>query len=334
MGSKVDDAFNVLSSALVRVHTPETLHLPQVFLDTDARNEVDDQHYIAYGLFSNLDVLGINSAHHGPHRINHFGAAQEPINYGEILYIIELSRNSGLLNHRAENQIPKAYRGAQVPLEVPASGNWSDTQPVKTDASEAILAAARGASQDNPVWVLPVGPCTNIASAILQAREEGLDLSSRIKIIWLGGGPERVDARSHNGISDPWSVYVTAQSGVDFWIILEHPTGASITMDKRVEYELYPDNPLGEYIEAITPAREKALFDVATISMVIGNHLGKEWLTLIEPSKVLGPDQEYRWQKTEQSTNVQIIREIDHEAMKADFFNTLNGNPTPLPTIQ
>ena len=334
VGSRVGYTFNELSSAIVRVHTPETLHLPQVLLDTDARNEVDDQHYIAYGLFSKVDVLGINSAHHGPHRINHFGAAQEPINYGEILYIIELSRISGLLEHRTENQIPRAFRGAKVPLQVPASGNWQDTHPVKSEASEAILAAARGASPDNPVWVLPVGPCTNIASAILLAREEGLDLKSRIKIVWLGGGPERVNARSHNGGSDPWSVYVTGQSDVDFWIILENPTGASITMDKRFESGLYPDNRLGEYLEAITPAREKALFDLATISMVIGNHLGKPWLTLVEPSVVLGPDQEYRWQKVDSPTNVHIIREIDAEAMKVDFFNTLNGKPTALPPMR
>ncbi|MGM0488835.1 MAG: PKD domain-containing protein [Planctomycetota bacterium] len=334
IGSKVGDSFNELSSAIVRVHTPETLHLPQVLLDTDARNEVDDQHYIAYGLFSNVDVLGINSAHHGPHRINHFGAAQEPINYGEILYIIELSRISGLLEHRTENRIPQAFRGAKVPLQVPASGNWSDTQPIECEASEAILAAARGASPDNPVWVLPVGPCTNIASAILLARQEGLDLKSRIKIVWLGGGPERVNARSHNGGSDPWSVYVTAQSGLDFWIILEHPTGASITMDKRAESGLYPDNRLGQYLEAITPAREKALFDVATISMVIGNHLGKAWLTSVEPSVILGPDQQYRWQQVDSPTTVHIIRDIDQEAMKADFFDTLNGRPTALPPMQ
>jgi hypothetical protein len=124
---------------------------------------------------------------------------------------------------------------------------------------------------------------------------------------------------------------VTAQSDVDFWIILEHPTGASITMDKRVESELYPDNRLGQYLEAITPAREKALFDVATISMVIGNHLGKSWLTSVEPSMVLGPDQEYRWQKVDSPTTVRIIRDIDEEAMKTDFFNTLNGKPTALP---
>lgn len=44
VGRKHGDTFNEMSSAIVRVHTPETVHLPQVFLDTDARNEVDDQH--------------------------------------------------------------------------------------------------------------------------------------------------------------------------------------------------------------------------------------------------------------------------------------------------
>jgi hypothetical protein len=333
MGSKVGDTFNELSSALVRVHTPETLHLPQVILDTDARNEIDDQHYIGYGLFSNVDVLGINSIHHGL-RPDNGGHAQEQINFGEINYIIQLSRQSDLLKHRPENQMPLVFHGSKVPLQVPASGNWQDTKPVKSEASESILAAARGASPDNPVWVLPVGPCTNIANAILLAREEGLDLKSRIKIVWLGGGPEKVNAWSFNGENDPWSVYVTGQSGVEFWILLENPTGASLSIDKRTEMDLYPNNPLGKYLVAVTNIWStetiKALYDLSTISMVIGKHLGKPWLTLVEPSVVLGPDQEYRWQKVDSAANVYIIREIDAKAMKADFFNTLNGKPTTL----
>jgi hypothetical protein len=218
-----------------------------------------------------------------------------------------------------------------VPLQVPASGNWSDTQPVKSEASGAILAAARGASPDNPVWVLPVGPCTNIASAILQARQEELDLTSRIKVCWLGGGPEQVHVRSFNGSNDPWSVYVTGQSGVEFWIILENPTGASITMDKSIESGLYPKNSLGKYLEAITPDKKKALFDLTAVSLVIGNHLGKPWLTLVEPSMVLGPDQNYRWQKVNSPAHVYVVRDIDEQAMKVDFFDTLNGKPTALP---
>jgi hypothetical protein len=53
-------------------------------------------------------------------------------------------------------------------------------------------------------------------------------------------------------------------------------------------------------------------------------------VTSVEPSVLLGPDQEYRWQKVDSPTNVYIIRDIDEEAMKTDFFNTLNGKPTEL----
>jgi len=259
-----------------------------------------------------------------------------------------ISRRSGLLKHRKENQIPQAFRGAKVPLEVPASGNWSDTQPVKCEASEAILAAARGASPDNPVWVLPVGPCTNVASAILLAREEGLDLKSRIKICWLGGTQERV-TNNFNGNNDPWSVYVTGQNGVEFWIIPARPTGVSLLFDKRFESDLYPDNPLGEYLKEITPAIAKALLDLTTISMVISNHVakiqteaeisrpaplpwhGRHWLKYVAVSEILGPDQDYRFREVKSPTNVRIIHDVNEEAMKADFFNTLNGKPTDLP---
>jgi hypothetical protein len=88
---------------------------------------------------------------------------------------------------------------------------------------------------------------------------------------------------------------------------------------------------LGEYLKAITPAHSKALYDLTAVSLVIGKHLGKPWLTLVEPSVVLGPDQEYRWQKVDSPTNVYIVRTIDAEAMKVDFFDTLNGKPTALP---
>jgi inosine-uridine nucleoside N-ribohydrolase len=328
------------SSAIVRVHTPETVHLPQVLLDTDAHNEVDDQNYIGYALFSNLDVLAITSIHNGPWRKWQGGEESEAINYREILNILDLSRRSGLLDHRPEKEMPQAFHGAKDMLVVPSSGNWLDTVPLQTDASEAILAAARGASPDNPVWVLPVGPCSNIASAILQAREEGLDLQNRIRIIWLGGGPDGANANTFNGNNDPWSVYVTAQSGLDFWVLLENPTGSSILFNQPDDYSLYPDIPLGDYLrndmrsyfeEKIPGRKSKALYDLATVSIVIGNYLGNPWLTSVEPSQLLGPDQEYRWKKVDGPTNVYVIRDVDEEAMKTDFFKTLNGSPSALP---
>jgi len=281
-------------------------------LDTDAKNEVDDQHYISYGLFSTLDILGINSIYHG--------GGQEPTNYGEILNILDLASQSGL----PEDRKPLVFRGANKRLVVPENGKWQETIPEVTPASEAILAAARGASPDNPVLVLPVGPCTNVASAMLQARAEGLDLEGRLRVIGLVGGPKSASTGSFNGANDPWSVYVVAESGIEFWVILESPTGASLRFDKRTEGSLYPKNPLGDYLKRITPAHNKSLFDVATISMVIGEQRHLNWLTEVEFAKVLGPDKNYFWDSTTEPANLRVVRDIDEESMKADFFHALN----------
>ena len=220
--------------ALIRVHTDETLSIPQVLLDTDQKNEQDDQHYLGYGLFSDLDILGVNSIHHG--------GGQEPVNYAEILNVIDLAVQSELEIDRK----PFVFRGANERLAVPANGIWSDTTPIRSAASEAILAAARGAAPENPVWVVPVGPGTNVASAILQARAEGLELDGRIRVMWLGGSNNGI-TNEFNGNNDPWSMYVVCQSGIETWI-MPAPVGARVRIDKRTEANCYADNPLGRYL--------------------------------------------------------------------------------------
>jgi hypothetical protein len=117
MGSKVGETFNELSSAIVRVHTPETLHLPQVILDTDAANEIDDQHAIAYAVFSELDVLAITStgwlrwADANQTRLE-VSWDSEDRSYREILTVLDLAQQSGLPKAR----VPMVFRGAKQPL--------------------------------------------------------------------------------------------------------------------------------------------------------------------------------------------------------------------------
>ena len=308
---------------IVRVRRPEQKPVPQVLLDSDARCEADDQHFIGYALFSELDVLAVNSVHNGP--------GTESINFGEIHYVFRLAQRSGL----SRKHMPMVFHGADTPLQIPESGDWDDTQPIVTEASDAVLAAARGASPGSPVWILPVGAGTNIASAILQARQEGLDLKNRIRIIWLGGHANDYH-HEHNGHYDPWSVYVMGQSGIDMQVLLSHPTSLLLNIDKRVEAGLYPDNELGKYLLQITPlfqwktTKPKALHDACVLAVVINDFLGKDWVKEVETSDVSGPDKEYSWQAADEKSTVRLIRDIDGEAMKTDLFNTLNGNPSRL----
>jgi len=302
--------------AIVRAHTSDTLRVPQVVLDTDQKNEQDDQHYFGYGLFSELDVLGVNSVHHG--------GGQEPINYAEILHVLDLAKRSGLSPHRE----PFIFRGANERLVVPASGRWEDTSPIVTDASDAILAAARGASPSNPVWVVPVGPGTNVASAILQARGEGLDLKDRLRVMWLGGSNGAITGE-FNGNNDPWSMYVVARSGLEVWI-MPAPVGARVAIDKRTEGHLYADHPLGQYLREIVPAASKPLFDPSCLSAIISLRLDLRWIKEVERVTVGGPDARYAWTKSDAPGGVRVIRQIDQKAMQRDLFDSMKGKPTRL----
>jgi inosine-uridine nucleoside N-ribohydrolase len=306
-----DGTYSDSGFALVRAHNADTIDVPQVLLDTDQKNEQDDQHYLGYAVFSELDVLGVNSVHHG--------GGQEPINYAEILFVLDLAKKSGA----PEDRIPMVLHGANPRLTVPQSGEWFDTEPIVTEASEAILAAARGASPTNPVWVVPVGPGTNVASAILMARERGLQLEGRIRVMWLGGSNQGI-THEFNGGNDPWSMYVVAQSGLETWI-MPAPVGARVAIDKRSEGDLYADHPLGRYLKKIVPAQNKALFDPACLAAIISMRLKLGWVKEVELVNVGGPDVDYRWTKTDGPSSVRVIRQIDQSAMKMDIFNTMKG---------
>ncbi|MBI5835028.1 MAG: PKD domain-containing protein [Armatimonadetes bacterium] len=296
---------------LVRVHTAETLDVPQVVLDTDQKNEQDDQHYLGYAVFSELDVLAVNSIHHG--------GGQEPINYAEIQHVLDLARQSGLPAAR----VPLLFHGADRRLQPPVSGLWQDTEPEPSEASEAILAAVRGAAPGHAVWVVPVGPGTNVASAILLARAQKLDLRGRLRIMWLGGSDHAVTGE-FNGDNDPWSLYVIAQSGVETWI-LPAPVGARVAIDKRTQGDLYADNPLGAYLKSIVPAANKPLFDPACLSAIISERLGLGWVKATEFVDVAGPDKGYRWTPSAKPGAVRVIREIQQLAMRDDIFATMKG---------
>jgi len=311
-----DGVYEHTSWAIVRAHTQATLHIPQLFLDTDQKNEVDDQHYFSYALFSRFDILGINSIHHG--------GGQEPTNYREILHIRDLALASGLPKER----VPFVFHGANRRLAVPEGRRWDETEPIVTEASEAILAAVRGASPRKPVWVLPVGPLTNVASAILTARRRGLELNQRMKVVWLGGSRDAIGGE-FNGNNDPWAGYVVGKSGVEFWIIPAY-VGGRVRLDVRTEGYRYPKNPLGEYLRRIVPRRNKSLYDPTAISTVLAFHLGLGWVKRFEYVTFEDPTPPYRWKVSREATSTRVIREIDQEQMKEDLFSTLRGKPRPL----
>ncbi len=322
---KIGNQYAKKSSIIIRAQEKGAKIVPQLVLDTDARNEIDDQHFITYALYSGVDVLAINSIHNNQ-------PYSEAKNYGEIWHLMELMWSSDY-----PKETPLVFHGATHKLTRPQSGIWSDTKPIVSEASKTILAAARGASPENPVYVLPVGPCTNVASALLQAKQEGFDLISRIRVVALVGGAESAGKGTYNGKNDPWSVYVVGKSGVDFTVILEHPTSARLKFYESKDFERYPKTNIGYYLKNIMQNRfdthdynEKSLYDLTTVSGVINDYLNLNWYQQIEDMDIANLDEEYAWKKIGGKSNIHVVWDIDEKAMKNDFFQTINGNPTKL----
>jgi hypothetical protein len=102
-----------------------------------------------------------------------------------------------------------------------------------------------------------------------------------------------------------------------------------LLLDTDAKNEQDDQHYLG-YLKSIMPARNKALYDASCLSAIISDHLGLGWVKKTEPVIVAGPDQGYRWTGTAQPTPVQVIRQIDQQAMQRDLFESMKGRPTRL----
>jgi len=166
----------------------------RLIIDSDANNELDDQHALAYAFFSrdvfDLEGITINNTRNGGTLKGH---------YDEAVRVAKLCN--------AYNDI-KIYKGA--------SGNYSDIQnhvnEDNFDGKEAVDFIIKSAKSDDTrqLVLLPIGKLTNIALALKKAPE----IASKIRIVWLGSNYP--DAGEYNLDDDTTSVNPVIQSQAPF----------------------------------------------------------------------------------------------------------------------
>lgn len=155
--------------------------IPIVF-DTDANNELDDQHALAYLLLNDetFDILGVtvNATYNGGDIIRH---------YDEALRVIRLCGNE-----------------TNFPLLKGANGTFQEIHPgVSTmnyegsSAVEFIIQTALKYSPKEKLCVLAVGKLTNVALVI----KKNPSIIPNIKVVWLGSNyPESGEYNLENDI--------------------------------------------------------------------------------------------------------------------------------------
>lgn len=246
----------------------------KILIDSDANNELDDQHALAYAFLNSdvFDLVGVtvNNTRNGD------GIQGQ---YDEALRIIQL--------FNLENKMP-LFKGAIKSYEeiVPfINDSVFDGKP----AVDFIIQEAMK-MQNEKLVLLPVGKLTNIALAIKKEPK----IVEKIRVVWLGSnypGPGE-----YNLDNDTTSVNPVIESGVPFEMVTVRygePTGtAAVTVTREdVAANLKGKGPksnsevtgrhggtfncfgdysanLFEHIEMHGNPPSRALFDMAAVAVV------------------------------------------------------------------
>jgi len=309
------------ANSIKKSETPAKI--PVIF-DTDANNELDDQHALAYMLFSGetFDVRGVtvNATFNGGEIGEHFMEAQRILSLCNVSASIPLYSGSN-----ADFEDIKAY----------INENEYDGK----EAVEFIIEEAR-IPRDDKLVLLPVGKLTNIALAL----EKAPDIKNKVRIVWLGSNyPEKGEYNQENDI--PALNYILEQD-VPFEMVMVRygkPSGSdavkvtpddiaknmpgvgpkvqAITGRNGGDFTCFGDYSVNlfENIDLYGDPPSRALFDMVAVAIVKNPSWG-ETISIPAPTLI---DEEWE-DRPDNSRKIIIWENFGKEAILADFYNTMN----------
>ncbi len=216
MAGKVP-VFFLLAVLFGACNLSESSKIPVVF-DTDANNEVDDQHALAYLLFNgdHFNVEGVT-----------VNATSAPTGYSE---------ESDVSDHYEEAKRVMQLCGGfydKIPLKTGANGSFEEIKnhigEPEFDGHEAVDFIIEQAmkKRNQKLVLLPVGKLTNIALALMKEPA----IAKNVRIVWLGSNyPEPGE---HNQDWDIESMNYILDVDVPFEMVLVRggkPSGTAAVM--------------------------------------------------------------------------------------------------------
>jgi hypothetical protein len=200
--------FLSLLLALICVQSPAVVAAERIriIMDTDALAEVDDQHAIAYMLFSG----------------DHFEVEGITVNRGSDGGK-SYHRKLGINDHFAEAiNVVKLCNAPHIPVLKGPAGNYrqlkSEIEKSTFDGSDAVnfIIERAHAPSDRPLIIYACGNLTNVALALLKAPT----IAPKVEIWWLGTEwPQNYACNNHVGDLDAVDALLANPQNVAFNII-------------------------------------------------------------------------------------------------------------------
>lgn len=202
----------------------------RVIIDTDAKNEADDQFAIVHALLSpSLEVRGLIPAHFGSSRSSR--SMQE--SREEIDRLLDLMDLTGKVT---------VADGAADPIV-------DDRTPQDSPGAHLIVEESKLATPADPLYVAFLGPLTDMASAILLDP----DLIRRpVVVIWIGGvgygGVETYPGIEFNLRNDIPAANLVFDSGITLWQVPSNVYSQVSVSYAELEEKIGGTSDLADYL--------------------------------------------------------------------------------------
>lgn len=279
----------------------------RVIIDSDVKNEVDDQFAIIHAVLTeSFDLRGIIAAHFG----NHKSPTSQKDSYKEAEFLLAAA---------GKQDCVKLYNGAEQAI-------IDEFTPQQSEGARLIIDEAL---KDDPrrLYIAFLGPLTDMASALLLCPKiAGRDIT----VIWIGGRDYPLGGWEYNLNNDIAAANAVFKSGVELWQVPRNVYRMMPVSFAELKQKVYPYGKIGKYLaenvyafnnsQLSRPTEYRILGDSPAIGLMLYADCG-EWEEVAAP--VFGEDMKYIYNQT--NRKIRVYKNINSRFILEDFYCKLQA---------
>lgn len=286
----------------------------RIIIDTDCKNEADDQFALVHHLLTPmLDICGIIAAHFES-EWQRYGTPHATVHasYEEIRRVLDLMP--------MEDRYPVVL-GADRPMP-------AEDVPVPSAGAELIIREARR-EDARPLYVPLLGTATDLASALLIAP----DIAQRITAIWIGGGSYPDGEWEFNLAQDLHAANVLMSSQAGLWQVPRNTYKQMNVTLSELRLRVGTQGRLGAYLyEQMIDLNERladspgfphgeswCLGDQPTVGLLLEDR-GRRNYTLQTAPRIAA---DWRYLPAPEHRQIRVYHTLDVRMMMEDFYAKL-----------
>ncbi|NLI61377.1 MAG: nucleoside hydrolase [Clostridiales bacterium] len=284
----------------------------RVIVDTDAKNEADDQYAIVHALLTpKFNIKGIVASHFGTRRTR---TSMEE-SYEECVKLLDLMEPTGKVD---------VLRGAKEAIV--SEREYEFSEGARRIVDEAL--------SDDPskLFVVFLGPITNLACAYLHNPE----IAGKLTAIWIGGAPYPEGGSEFNLSNDIEAARIIMKSDIELWQVPTNAFSRIVTSLAELQDKVYPCGKVGKYLfeqmvefntaivghyEGWPHGESWTLGDSAVIGLMLDPH---DYAWTMREAPLIDEDMKYHFDGN--GRQIRVYHDIDSRFILEDMFAKLKIN--------